>query len=170
MNTPSLIILAGFMGTGKTAVGQALARTLHYNFIDSDREIEAREARTVQKIFETEGEPYFRKLEKETIARLSQNPKTVLSVGGGAILDGDTFESLSRLGAMVLLTASVDEITKRLGHGNERPLLKGGDRKKKIQKLLKDRAQVYSKVAYQVDTTGLAIDQVVQEILKKIAM
>ena len=156
------------MGTGKTAVGQALARTLHYNFIDSDREIEAREARSVQKIFETDGEPHFRKLEKETIARLSQTPKTVLSIGGGAILDPETFESLTKLGAMVLLTASVDEITKRLGHRNERPLLRGGDRKKKIQKLLKDRAGVYSRVKNQVDTTGLAIDQVVQEILKKI--
>jgi len=170
MTYPSLIILAGFMGTGKTAVGQALARTLHYHFIDSDREIEAREARSVQKIFETDGEPHFRKLEKETIARLSQTPKTVLSIGGGAILDPETFENLDQLGAMVLLTASVDEITKRLGHGNERPLLRGGDRKKKIQKLLKDRAAIYSRVKNQVDTTGLAIDQVVQEILKKIMM
>ncbi|MFO1520261.1 MAG: shikimate kinase [bacterium] len=168
MTTPSLIVLAGFMGTGKTAVGQALARTLHYAFIDSDREIEARETRSVQNIFETDGEPHFRKLEKETIARLAQAPQTVLSVGGGAILDPDTFKLLHQQGTVVLLTASVDEIAKRLGHGNERPLLKGGDRKKKIQKIMKDRDAVYSKVGIQIDTTGQAIDQVVQAILKKL--
>lgn len=168
MSLPSLIVLAGFMGTGKTAVGQAMARTLHYSFFDSDREIEAREGRSVQKIFESEGEPFFRKLEKETIARLSRNPKTVLSVGGGAILDPDTFGLLIQEGKVVLLTATVDEIAKRLGNENERPLLAGGNRKKKIQKLLKDRATVYERIPFQVDTTGLAIDEVVQEILKKI--
>ena len=165
-----MIVLAGFMGTGKTAVGQAMARTLHYSFFDSDREIEAREGRTVQKIFESEGERFFRKLEKETIARLAKNPKTVLSVGGGAILDPETFELLRRGGKIVLLTATVDEIAKRLGNENERPLLAGGNRKKKIQKLLKDRALVYDQVKVRIDTTGLAIDEVVQEILKKIAV
>ncbi len=168
MTYPSLIILAGFMGTGKTAVGQALARRLHYSFVDSDREIEAREGRTVQKIFEMEGEPYFRKLEKDTIARLSQNPTSVLSVGGGAILDPQTFQFLNQLGVFVLLTASVDTIAKRLGHDNERPLLRGGDRKKKIEKIMKDREQVYSQIKIRIDTTKLAIDQVVQEVLKQL--
>src|SRR5262249_27813870 len=151
-----------------TAVGQAMARSIRYSFFDSDREIEAREGRSVQKIFEAEGEPFFRKLEKETIARLAKNPHTVLSVGGGAILDAHTFPLPARSGAIVLLTATVDEITKRLGNENERPLLLGGNRKKKIQKLLKDRASVYSKVRLQVDTTGLAIDEVVQKILKNL--
>ncbi|MBL7685386.1 MAG: shikimate kinase [Deltaproteobacteria bacterium] len=167
MSYPSLVILAGFMGTGKTAVGQALARALKYSFVDSDREIEAREVRSVQKIFETDGEAHFRKLEQETIFRLSEKDQTVLSVGGGAILNPKTFEHLNHKGKLILLTASVDEITKRLGNENERPLLKGGDRKKKIQKLMKDRESIYSKIEIQIDTTGLAIDQVVEAILKK---
>jgi shikimate kinase len=165
---PSLIILTGFMGTGKTAVGQALSRTLGYAFVDSDREIESRQGRTVQHIFESEGEPYFRQIEKETIARLAQQPRTVLSVGGGAILNEETYDLLDLAGIMVHLTATVDEIANRLGHGNERPLLAGGDRKKKIRKLMKEREPVYSKVAIQVDTSGLAIDEVVKKILDKL--
>lgn len=168
MKFPSLIILTGFMGTGKTAVGQSLARMIGYNFIDSDREIESRQGRSVQKIFEEEGESYFRKLEKDTIARLSQNPNTILSVGGGAILDSDTFDLLDLAGKMVHLTATVDEITNRLGHGNERPLLAGGDRKKKIRKLMQERESIYSKVGLQIDTTGLAIDEVVKKILEQL--
>ncbi len=168
MTYPSLIILAGFMGTGKTAVGQALARAIQYAFVDSDREIAAREGRSVQTIFEVEGEPYFRKLEKETIARLAETPNVVLSIGGGAILDPETYQFLNEKGVLVLLTATADEIAKRLGHDNERPLLAGGDRKKKIEKLLKDRKKVYSKIKRQIDTTRMAIDQVVREIITKV--
>lgn len=164
--SPSLIILTGFMGTGKTAAGQALSRTLHYSFVDSDREIESRQGRSVQQIFETEGEPYFRQIEKETIARLAQNPRTVLSVGGGAILNEETFALLDSTGTMVHLTATVEEIANRLGHGNERPLLAGGDRVKKIRKLMNEREPIYSKVKIQVDTTGRAIDEVVKKILE----
>ncbi len=156
------------MGTGKTAVGQALARILHYQFIDSDREIESRQALSVQKIFESQGEPQFRKLEKETITRLAQKTDTVLSVGGGAILDPEIYSLLDRTGTLILLTASVDEISRRLGHESGRPLLVGGDRKKKIKKLMADREPVYAKVRLKVDTTGRAVDEVVQEILRKI--
>ncbi len=168
MKFPSLITLTGFMGTGKTAVGQSLARMIGYSFVDSDREIESRQGRSVQQIFESEGEPYFREVEKETIARLAQNPNTVLSVGGGAILNDETFDLLDFAGTMVHLTATVDEIANRLGHGNERPLLAGGDRKKKIRKLMEDRKTVYSKVKIQIDTTGLAIDEVVKKILEQL--
>jgi shikimate kinase len=169
MNYPSLIILTGFMGTGKTAVGQALARVIRYSFVDSDREIAAREARSIQQIFETEGESYFRRIEKETITRLAQSPNTVLAVGGGAILDREILDLLSRSGILVLLTATLDEIAGRLGHEDERPLLAKGNRRQKIRKLLKERESVYSQVKIQVDTTGLAIDEVVQKILKKIS-
>jgi len=165
---PSLIVLCGFMGTGKSAVGRALSRVLHYGFFDSDREIEAHEGRTIQQIFENEGEDHFRNLERETVKKLAQNEKTVLSVGGGAILNVETYDLLDSLGRMILLTATPDEIARRLGHENERPLLAGGDRKKKIIKIMKDRKPVYSKVKHQVDTTGLAIDEVVQKILKKL--
>lgn len=165
MEYPSLIVLTGFMGTGKTAAGQALARTIGYGFVDSDREIESRQGRSVQQIFESEGEPYFRQLEKETIARLAQLPKTVLSVGGGAILNQETFGLLDLAGVMIHLTATVDEIAGRLGHGNERPLLAGGDRKKKIRKLMEERKPIYSKVQIQIDTTAKAIDEVVQKIM-----
>lgn len=168
MSYPNLIVLTGFMGTGKSSVGRALARTIGYSFIDSDREIESREGRTIHMIFESEGEKYFRNLERETIARLSQNSKCVLSIGGGAILDPETFERIHQAGTVILLKAEVSEIVGRLGHENERPLLAGKDRKKTIQKLVKEREPVYSKVGIQIDTTGLAVDEVVQKILKKI--
>ncbi len=169
MTYPHLITLAGFMGTGKTAVGQSLARTIHYLFSDSDRDIAAKEGRSIQEIFEKEGEPYFRKIEKETIFKLANNSPLILSVGGGAILDPEILQLLSKKGVVVLLTASVDEITRRLGHDNERPLLSRGNRKKKIEKLLKERSEIYSKVPIQIDTTGLAIDEVVQKIIQRIS-
>ncbi|MBF0491796.1 MAG: shikimate kinase [Deltaproteobacteria bacterium] len=166
---PSLITLCGFMGTGKSAVGKSLSLALRYQFFDSDREIQAREARSIQQIFETEGEEHFRKIEKETLSKfLSKNEKTVLSVGGGAILDKENFQLLASSSVMILLSANVDEIVRRLGHENERPLLQGGDRRKKIEKLLQDRKKIYSKVKIQIDTSGLAIDEVVQKIIERL--
>ncbi len=165
---PSLITLCGFMGTGKSAVGKSLSLVLRYQFFDSDREIQAREARSIQQIFETEGEEHFRKIEKERIGTLIKNENAVLSVGGGAILDKEVFDLLDSSGVMILLTADVEEIVRRLGHENERPLLQGGDRRKKIEKLLLDRKKIYSKVKIQIDTSGLAIDEVVRKIVERL--
>lgn len=165
---PSLITLCGFMGTGKSAVGKSLSLVLRYQFFDSDREIQAREARSIHQIFENEGEAHFRKIEKERIGDLIKNENTVLSVGGGAILDKEVFDLLDSSGVMILLTADVEEIVKRLGHENERPLLQGGDRRKKIEKLLLDRKKIYSKVKIQIDTSGLAIDEVVRKIVERL--
>lgn len=164
MSLPSLIVLCGFMGTGKSAVGRALSKMIRYQFFDSDRELEAKEGRSIPQIFEQEGEAYFRALEKETIFKLAQSENTILSIGGGALLNPEVFQLLASKGKMILLEATADEIAKRLGHENERPLLKGGNRKKKILELMKQREPIYAQIQLKLDTTGLAVDEVVQRV------
>lgn len=164
MSLPSLIVLCGFMGTGKSAVGRSLSKIIRYQFFDSDRELEAKEGRSIPQIFEQDGEAHFRALEKEMIFKLAQSENTVLSIGGGALMNPEIFQMLASKGKMILLKATADEIAKRLGHENERPLLKGGNRKKKIIELMKQREPIYSQIELTLDTTGLAVDEVVQKV------
>lgn len=159
-----LIALTGFMGTGKTSVGRRLADRLGWSFVDTDVMIETREKRSVTDIFAAEGEAYFRAREREAIAEASSRERTVVATGGGALLDERNFELLERNAVLVCLSATPDAILARTsGHG--RPLLEGEDRGARVRRLLAERAAVYGKVAHQVDTSGLSVDQVVDRVL-----
>ena len=94
----SNIILVGFMGTGKTTNGRRVAKKIGYEFVDTDLLIEKREQRTIPQIFEQNGEDYFRKLEHNTIRRVHQYKKAVISTGGGTILNPKNLELLKKHG------------------------------------------------------------------------
>ena len=85
IDTPRILVLTGFMGSGKTTVGQRLARQLGWRFLDVDEVIEAEAGISIAEIFGRDGEPAFRNLERETIARLVAGENLVLALGGGAI-------------------------------------------------------------------------------------
>ena len=162
------IILTGFMGTGKTEVGRRLARALGRAFVDTDRLIEAKAGRTVATIFADEGEAGFRALEREAVAEACALPAAVIATGGGALIDPENRRRLAAAGPIVCLTASPEEILKRVGGGSSRPLLAAcasdAERLERIRELLAARATVYGSATHTIDTSGATLDQVVERV------
>ncbi|MFC1509501.1 shikimate kinase [Candidatus Omnitrophota bacterium] len=158
------IVLVGFMGTGKTVVGRALADDLNQQFLELDEEIEKREEMPIADIFEKKGEAYFRKLEKGLVKEASQEKGVVISAGGGAIIDDENLKNLKRNSKIICLKASPLVILKRIKDVKTRPLLNVVDPKKKIEELLKKREPYYKKADYSIDTDSLTVIEVVEKI------
>jgi len=158
------IALLGFMGTGKTTVGQLLATQFSMTFVDMDRIIEEKAGKPVSRIFEEDGEPHFRALERALVMELSAKQDLVIGAGGGVVLNPANVSDLSRSGLVICLTAAPEEILKRLSGDNKRPLLEGGEKAAKILKLLESRRALYESIPRRVDTTHLTPVEVAEEV------
>jgi shikimate kinase len=154
------------MGTGKSAVGRALARKLKRRFVDLDRIIEKQEGMKINDIFAQKGELYFRQIEKRALAAVLGECDQVIATGGGALIDDENLRLVKDKALLVCLTASIDVLLKRIGSGSQRPLLKNFDRKSRIQELLRSRQERYAQADLSIDTTNLTIDQVAERIVE----
>lgn len=160
-------VLIGPMGAGKSTVAAVLAARLGVEPADSDHLVERAAGKPVQQIFIDDGEPAFRALEREVVARLlGDASQAVVSLGGGAVLDPATQQDLRDCGAVVVfLDVPAAEASRRVGLGVGRPLLLGNPRATWIR-LLEERRPTYEQVAtVVVDTGGKSPEQVVEEIL-----
>ncbi len=135
------------MGAGKTTIGRQIARSLDFDFFDSDREIEERTGVTIPLIFELEGEAGFRKREKDVIADLTKKHHIVLATGGGAVLKKENQQALQRSGTIVYLCASIDDLLERTAKDKNRPLLQASDPRKTLQSILTEREPIYRELA-----------------------
>jgi len=162
------IILIGFMGSGKTSVGQKLAKRLSYRFCDSDHMIERNAGNTINQIFDVHGEDYFRDLETELIKNLSSDMcNTVLSTGGGLPLRDQNSKILQKMGLVVYLKATKETTVKRLMGDATRPLLKGDELGQKVERMLGMRTPIYERAAHKiVATDGKSIDDIVNVIME----
>jgi shikimate kinase len=142
------LFLIGMMGAGKSTVGRLLARRGGFDFIDCDRELEARSGVSIATIFELEGEESFRRREAALIDELTQRPRTVLATGGGAILAEENRRHLRSRGLVIYLRASLDEILRRTQKDRARPLLQTADRRGRIAQLLTEREALYEEIAH----------------------
>ena len=161
----NLIILIGFMGTGKSAVGKILAQKAGYAFVDLDKLIEKGADLKISAIFEQYGEAYFRNLEKKAILSLKTMSKVVVATGGGAVLDPQNMAAMREAGLVIALDADVETLWKRLKSCKNRPLLKTSDPKNRIEELYNARRPFYSQAHHIVDTSGKTVKDVAQEIL-----
>lgn len=162
------IILAGFMGSGKSTVGRVLARRLGWKFADTDRIIESEQGRRIAQIFEELGEAAFREMEADLAERLADFQHHVIATGGGFMVRPANREAASRAGEVILLMASADQIWHRVGRSRHRPLLKSEDPKARIRELLKEREAAYGAIPNRVATDGLTPDEVAEEILSRL--
>jgi len=162
------LILTGFMATGKSEVGRRLARRLDRPFVDVDGLVEAAAGRSVKEIFAADGEAAFRALERDAVARACDVAGAVIATGGGTLLDPENQRRLAAAGPIVCLSASPEEILRRVGDASSRPLLGNGtgpeDRLSRIRTLLRERASAYAVATHQVDTSGLTPDEVVARV------
>ncbi|MFX0039805.1 MAG: shikimate kinase [Promethearchaeota archaeon] len=166
------IALIGFMATGKTMVGKALAKYLgkDYKFIETDQEITQEVGKSISKIFADDGEIKFREYETSICERIAKLTKVIISCGGGVVLNEKNVENLRKNCHMVLLKATIDEIYKRsLKNGIEtRPIINKEDPKREILKALNFRKPYYKAAAeIIIDTTGKKIKRIVREIVIK---
>jgi shikimate kinase len=152
------------MAVGKSVVGQRLARRLKRPFVDLDQAIEEREGMEVQEIFSRKGEAYFREVEKRTLREILRQSGQVIATGGGVVVNEENLRLLKQRSLLVYLTASPEILLRRSGTGKERPLLKGGEGKKRIEELLRRREKAYAQAHVRIDTSCLSVDEVVEEI------
>lgn len=164
MNSTSNIILVGFMGTGKTTIGRALADQLKRDFVDMDIELEARAGKPIPRIFAEDGEPVFRRMERDFAVELSRRNNLVIAAGGGIVLNPDNIRDFSATGHVICLKAAPDEILRRVSGSRHRPLLEQGDKAERIQNLLQQRQHFYDAIPCQVNTTGKTVCEIVTEV------
>ena len=162
------IYIVGFMGTGKTVVGRALSRRLKVEFVDLDARIEEKEKETIACIFKSKGEEHFRRVEKEALSEAVANDRSVISCGGGVVLDPANISAMKKTGICVCLSASAEEILRRIGVTTHRPLLHGPNPLEKIQSLLSSRDPCYRQADILIDTTNLSVEEIVALILEKL--
>jgi shikimate kinase len=162
------IILTGFMGTGKTAVGKELARLLDMKLIDVDTEIERSRKMNINEIFKQSGEQRFREIETEMIKMISGNRNVVISTGGGAVLRQENMDALRENGIIICLTATPETILQRTSNSDDRPLLRVENPFEKIKGLLDFRKPYYEKADIVIDTEEKNPLLIAEEIIEKV--
>ena len=137
------VVLVGMMGSGKTAIGRALAAALDVPFVDSDAAIEEAAAATIAEIFERDGEKFFRRREAEVLRRLLSGPPRIVSTGGGAFLAEANREAIAEMGVAVWLDADLEILWERVRHKDTRPLLRTADPKATLTAIYEERTPIY---------------------------
>lgn len=146
------VALVGMMGAGKSSVGRRLAARLNVPFRDADSEIESAAGCSISEIFERFGEEAFRDGERKVIARLLADPPHVIATGGGAFVDSTTRDRLKRHTVTVWLKAPVELLLARTQRRDTRPLLRNGDPREILERLLTERAPIYALADFAIDS------------------
>ena len=163
------VILIGPPGAGKTTVGALLAARLGVSFTDTDTEVEAVAGKPVSEIFVEDGEPAFRDLEREAVARVIARSDGVVAVGGGAVLDQQTQERLAGR-PVVYLETGFAAAARRVGLSQARPLLIGTNPRATLKALLDQRLPIYQSLAWlTVPTDSQPPERIAAEIASRLA-
>lgn len=159
------LALVGFMGTGKSSVGQLAAAQLRFRFVDTDELIEARAGKTVSAIFTHQGEARFREYERMVVDELKGLDRTVIATGGGLIVSKENLESLKSHALVVCLWASPETIWERVRHQTHRPLLQNPKPLARMRELLTEREPFYRRADVLVNTDLRSIKEVAHHVI-----
>lgn len=158
------IALAGFMGTGKSTVGQIVAERLGWRFVDMDAVISERAGRSIAQIFADDGEASFRQLEAAACGDAAAGCHCVIAVGGGALLNADVRATVAARAVVITLRCDLETIIRRVGHDPARPLF--STERERLAGLLASRAAHYDSLPHQIDTTHLSPHAVAEEVIR----
>ena len=161
------IILAGFMGSGKSTVAEIVASRLGIVVADTDDLIVEEAGMEIPEIFGREGETGFRNREEEMVRRVtSDGERKVIALGGGALLREANREVLKAAGTLFYLKVSAEVATERLASVTDRPLLKGRPLEESVRELLAERVEVYESCCeHEIDTDGLTAEEVAERVV-----
>ncbi|NND99112.1 MAG: shikimate kinase [Pirellulaceae bacterium] len=170
------IYLTGYRGTGKTSVGEILARRIGRPLVDLDDAVELAAGKTIRELFETDGETAFRDFETECLRVVAQRADNggvgeVISLGGGAILRQENREMIRQSGICIWLDADAQTLAERIGgdeaSGQRRPALTQYDELEEIRQLLCQREPLYREAAdHRIDTAGKSVEAIADEVEK----
>ena len=166
MDSPRNLVLVGFMGTGKSAVGRRVAALAAAPFLEMDAELERRAGKSISRIFAEDGEPAFRDQEAQLAEEWGRKQGAVISCGGGVVLREANLRALEANGLLVCLTARPEVILARTARAAKRPLLAGDNHEQKIRDLLAARAPLYAKIPAQIDTSDASLEDLAARLLK----
>ena len=160
------LVLVGLMGAGKSSIGRRLAQRLDLDFVDADTEIERAAACTIEEIFARCGEPAFRDGERRVIVRLLEDrPPIVLATGGGAFMDPETRAAIRRHAVSIWLRADLEVLLRRVARRSNRPLLKQGDPRDVLTRLIQVRHPVYAEADLVVDSDDSPPEVTVEKVV-----
>ncbi len=161
------ITLCGMMGSGKSVIGKQVAKNIDFNFIDTDQLIQERTNKSINKIFNEDGEKYFREIEEKIIIEILNNKNFVFSLGGGAIVNKNIRNILKKHSYNIYLEVEINILTERLINSKNRPLIKDKNIKKTLSKLFHEREKFYKMADLIINNEGKLMD-VVKNITNKI--
>ncbi|MDH3240187.1 MAG: shikimate kinase [Alphaproteobacteria bacterium] len=163
------IVLVGLMGAGKSSIGRLLATRLGLEFVDADAEIESAAGASIEEIFETHGEAFFRSGERRVIARLLTGPVRVIATGGGAFIDSETRRKIKASGLSIWLKADTETLLRRVSRRGGRPLLNHGDPRQVMVDLMADRDPIYAEADITVETSENPPTEVTERVIAAVA-
>jgi shikimate kinase len=166
LSLPRTVALVGLMGAGKSAIGRRLAHRLGLPFVDADDEIERAAGCTISEFFERFGETEFRNGERRVISRLLEGPPHVLSTGGGAYIDTATRALMREKALTVWLRADLDVLYDRIKKRSHRPLLRQGDPREILGRLMDQRYPIYAEANLVVESTAQPPDRTTEQVIE----
>lgn len=162
------VFLVGFMGSGKSEVGRLLADHLDWSFVDLDEEISKKAGCSIPEIFEKEGEPGFRKRERDCLLEFMEKTEAVISCGGGIVTVPENLRDLISQPGSFCLQVTPEEVWKRIGQDPNRPMLQAENPQQRIRDLLASRAPFYDQFPHQVQTENFRTSEVVETLLSEL--
>lgn len=159
------LALVGFMGSGKSTVGQAAALQLGLTYVDTDALVEARAGMSIAEIFASQGEQAFRELERETLLALCEERELVIATGGGAFVQEPIAQALLETGLVVYLKAPFDVLWERIQGDPGRPLLAGDGAYERARALYERRQSLYERAHVSVDAARSA-NEIARELVE----
>ncbi|HVU32481.1 MAG TPA: shikimate kinase [Opitutaceae bacterium] len=160
------LYLVGFMGTGKSTIGRAVAHKLGFLLVDSDHEIERIQGRTIADIFAQEGEAAFRVMEREFVDRGHPADRAVVACGGGLVVQPGMLERLKEKGVVVCLHASIETILERTGRNRNRPLLEVEDPEQRVRALYAQREPIYNQCGTVILTDARPLHDIAAHVVR----
>ena len=159
------LVLTGMMGVGKSTIGRLIAKRLKIKFIDVDKVIEKKEKKTIKRIFEDNGEKYFRKLEEKTTLKILKNNRSVIALGGGAFINKEIRQKVLSSCVSVWLKVDLDKLIKRYNKNDRRPLLNKKKLNTDVKRIYQSRKKIYSLANFKINCDNIDKIKIVQKIL-----
>ena len=165
MKSKENLVFLGMMGSGKSSIGLMVSKKLNIDFVDVDQEIEKKIGMTISKIFENQGEKYFREIEELITLKLLKKNKTVISLGGGAFLNNKIKKEVLDSHISFWLKWDIKTLVNRIQNSQKRPIAFKSSKNELID-LIKKRSIVYSKAMYKIDCENLTKNEITKNITK----